>query len=573
VLRVRPRLAPSIAVGLGLSVLVVFLWSGGGLTKVGLIEEWHIYWWRSLGGSLIPHPGAGQRVRMLARVPHEVAWTITPGLFVGLNLVHATLFLLKGLFAYLLIREIAPSRQRLAVLAGALYVVWPADTGLFATRATTQHFAIAALILGAVLLIRFARTGSIVTAVGMTAAVGAATLSHEVTLPLALVIPALIVGQAPGRRVWLRLLLWFPLPLLAAGRLAYELTVGTGSYQRGKLNSPGLVEIAMSLERSAWALFVSPWLDFWRVMTWRHLASAAAAALPVALLATFTIRGRPAPAPAEPGSIRLAATGLIIIGAGLVPHLATTMRGTRYTTLFLSSLGAAICLALGCDLLARRRWRGLFAVAALILLTASLIVGRDQHAEYVRWSQLQQRLLLDIVRQSGGGFTPGTIVLLIGEAPGFPPPRWHFDERYPFHPPIAFRDGLKYVLDDARIVARLCYPNHPRRHASHWWSHHCELGPRSVRIRTGALSPVEAPYERVVAFEYDAAAQRAALVREIAPRWLIERVPAVAGYAPAQRFHSSPQIVSRSRRILLDPAPSRTVPIRAPSLDAGSPER
>ena len=567
-LRAPSRLALSIAVGFGLSMLVLFLWSGGGFTKVGLIEEWHIYWWRSTGGSLIPHPNAAQRLRTLARVPHEVAWMITPGLFVGLNLVHATLFLLKGLFAFMLIREVAPSRQFLAVLTGALYVVWPADTGLFAARAITQHFAIAALILGAVLLVRFARTGSLLAGFGMTAAVGAAVLSHEVTLPLALVAPALILRPALGRRVWLRLLLWYPMPLIAAGRLVYELTLRTGSYQRGKLTPVGVTDVATALASSVVTLFVSPWQEFWHGAPSFDLAIAAVAALPIVLLALFAIRGSPAQGSGEPGPARLVLTGLVIVAAGMVPHLATTMRGTRYTTLFASSLGAAICLAMVCDLLHRRiRWRAVVGAGALILLAAPLVVGRQQHEAYIRWSRLQQRILLDIVQQSGGGFVPDTVVLLIGEASGVPPPGWHFDDRYPFYPPIAFLDSLKYTLGETSIVARLCYPNHHPREASRWWSHYCELGPRSVRILTGALRPVEVPYERVVAFRYDARAQSAVLARELLPRWLADPSSAVVEYAPERRCRYSLRVSSRARRIFLDPAPPRHVSRQPPRRD------
>ena len=537
--------------------LIAYLWRRDGFDKVGLIEEWTLYFTKWLGGALVPPPAAEHRLRPLSKLPQEVAWALTPDSFLGLNLVHATLFALKGIAAYALIRALAPRRARLALLTGALFVVWPADTGLFATRAMTPHFALVLFLVAATLLVRFVSVGGLATGFVMVAVVALSLLTHEIVLPLVLAFPALLLRRGLSRRHWLRLACWYPLPVAAATRLAYELTLGTGTYQRLKLQVVGAPELAMALGRAYLHLFVTPWGPAFANVYWPSVALAAAAALPLVLLASRT--GDPVRTETEGvGTARLAFAGMGIAAMGFVPYLLTPLRALPYTTLYASSLGAALCVALACDAIARKlpRPRLVWAVVAAVVLILGLISARLQHEQYIRWSRLQQRILLDIAQQTGGELLPGTVVLLLGDSPAAASD-WRFDERYPFFPPVAFRDSLRFVLGNYTAIPRLCYPFHPRRDAELWWSHWCELGPRGVSILNPALDPLVAEYGRVIAFSYDARTGTARLLEQLPPRYLADEAVPVSDYSPHRRMRASAGALHRATTLLRDPSPVR----------------
>lgn len=79
--------------------------------------------------------------RPLRWVPHWIAHNIYPPSFLGYNIFLISLFFLRGLGAYLLVRELFPSNYFIPLAAAGLFLIYPVGTGWFNFRALTNQSA------------------------------------------------------------------------------------------------------------------------------------------------------------------------------------------------------------------------------------------------------------------------------------------------------------------------------------------------------------------------------------------------------------------------------------------------
>jgi len=100
-----------------------------GLGQYSTFEEWKgLYWTAERGRLPVVFPN-----RPLLFAPYALAH-LTGRPLEALNLMQAGAMLAKGALVYLLVVRLLPGSGALAFLAGALTIVYPADTGFFTLR-------------------------------------------------------------------------------------------------------------------------------------------------------------------------------------------------------------------------------------------------------------------------------------------------------------------------------------------------------------------------------------------------------------------------------------------------------
>ena len=129
-----------------------------------------------------------------------LAYRLTRDSFVGFNLVTIALFIGKGFVLYLIMRRLTRGNKMYAILVGLLFVVFPADAGLFTFRAINITHRSSGVPAGGVIVTQIRPIPALVVVTAPWIAAVYALLTYEITYPLVFVTPLLLVLQE-GRLV------------------------------------------------------------------------------------------------------------------------------------------------------------------------------------------------------------------------------------------------------------------------------------------------------------------------------------------------------------------------------------
>ncbi|MFN8451165.1 MAG: hypothetical protein U0521_21940 [Anaerolineae bacterium] len=146
--------------------LVVILWLPFGLKVSGIMEEWLVV-------HDLEHGGASERnedfdwfittgvhrLRPLVGLTFVAAYSLTPDSFVGYNLVAMALFVGKSVVLYLILRKLTRDNTTYALLVALLFIIYPADGGLFAFRSINVHLAVLWFLLSVYLFLIYFESG------------------------------------------------------------------------------------------------------------------------------------------------------------------------------------------------------------------------------------------------------------------------------------------------------------------------------------------------------------------------------------------------------------------------------
>ncbi|MHB8753307.1 MAG: hypothetical protein ACYDBJ_29495 [Aggregatilineales bacterium] len=118
-----------------LALMAAVFWGTMGIHTTGLIEDWQTYYtFDGLGISphtlFVPQDPA----RPFLTLIYALAYVLTPNSFIGLQILGIIMFISNGLMLYVLVRRLLPDQMVVAFMAAVLFVIYPADTGLFNTR-------------------------------------------------------------------------------------------------------------------------------------------------------------------------------------------------------------------------------------------------------------------------------------------------------------------------------------------------------------------------------------------------------------------------------------------------------
>lgn len=523
----------SIVVGAFLLTVVAALWLPVGAPG-GTVEEWLIRE-RYLQGMSVFETGQ-HYLRPLVYLPYYVGFHLTPGSFLGLNLLQMAFIWAKGFVLYRLLRALSLGPS-LSAAAALLFLLHPADDGQMTLR-TLSIQGVAFLFLTAVyLLVRFAATNRPVVGLGMVASLSATLLIYEAPLPLALASPLLlwVSPGVAGRRRVVAAGVWLGTLFILAGRYLFLLTRNPATYQATVLASSGSSSssgaVAEALPFLGLAYVRSLWTG-WKLATQDFLSAPRMDALTAlvigGLAAGFVsyLAGKSGVEDRERQAsfyVVIALVGLLVIGLGFAMYLPTNVRESTWRTLILSSLGGSLFLAAGLRLLTgwsrRRRFVYPLLVGMFVVVAFSHLLA--QHRGFARTSANQQEIVEGIVA-AAPRLHPRTRLLLIFDDTD----RVVSYDAFAFSRYLRAALGTRYELPDLNV--HVCYPSTERR------GEQCELGPERVNVQHQDVGPVtgrlawEAPYDAVVALHRDRDGE-ISMLEEIPDWYAFERAE---GYDP-----------------------------------------
>lgn len=531
--------------------LVIILWLPFGLKVSGIMEEWLTIHDLEEGGlsdrnedyALFITTGI-HRLRPLVGVPHILAYSLTPDSFVGYNLVAMTLFVGKGIVLYLILRKLAPGNKPYALLVALLFVIYPADGGLFTFRALSIHLSVLWFLLSIYLFLIYFQSGrrwALVAA--WTASIGHLWI-YEVAYPLVAAIPLLLIwveGQL-NRRVIRASLLWFLAPLVA---LLYEIVMFTQgeSYQswllqRSGLSQPAVLgEMLTSMYNAYYRHFIGGWLESLSQIGTPFLWLALICGVGMVVAGRLLGRQKASQSPRYWG---LAVMGAAIVGLGYVAFLVTPYRQLDWRVYYYSSIGGAICIGSLIYLFIRytRLPSGVFVGLMGTLIGLATLHGLNQHAYYAGLALSQQELLHGVVQQVPK--VSGNATLVVVDETGRYFNNWSLGASY------LVRYALQYVYSDYDLNAILCSfdPNNGQFIILPEQLEQCDFTPEGVALKQDGIQVGSFPYDRIVIVRYSD--DGAALLDALPQRYLTlgaEQVynPSVfvdAAASPPRRFYT-----------------------------------
>jgi len=417
----------------GYLAIVVALWLPFGLRTTGTYEEWtfmhdynmnplSMFFWFSN--------------RPLFLLPSFIGYGLTPGSYVGLNVVEAALIFGKGFAAFLLLKRLLPKNSALAFVFGALVMVYPVGVGFFSLRTTASHMGVLCCLLAAYLLIRLWERFRWITLIGVLLVQWIGLATYEAGLPLTLLTPILLLGVEKhlSRRLILYTVLWLSAPLYATYAFLKTLSGGT-SYQSSLFSASGLSpDIGMAIKQlvsSVWQMylrhFLTGWLDAFSLLkggigneTSLTIAMVLTLLVLLPILAYMARREMPMlHREGRTNAIMLMIGAVIAVFFGYMMYIPTDWRDSFFRTYFYSTLGAALFVTLSIFLASQAagRWRqAVFVILALPLLSVSILRSLNEHAFYYEESQNQLQLLAQIIDQAPR-IQPKSLMLVIDIPP------------------------------------------------------------------------------------------------------------------------------------------------------------
>lgn len=502
-------------VGAWLALTVVALWIPEGFVD-GIYEEW-LFLDQYLAGMSALEVG-GHFLRPLVLVPFYWGFYLTPGSFVGLNVVLMIVIWARGMFLFLVLRELG-ARPSLAGGIALLFLLYPADDGQMSTRTVGIQASAALLLLSTALLLRLGRRFRPGLAVATAAILAVTVLGYEAPYAPAMFCPLLLLWTVHPRRAWPAAATWYAVLIPLAVRYVVGLFGRPGSYQGSLLaieaSGRSLLETAGFLAEVYRRVLLTSWVDASFDLAharWSDLILGAVVAVSAGAVLLLLHRWSPVPGPGDDERrfvVVLGAIGLIAVGVGFAMYLPSNAREATWRTLFLPSIGGAIVVGVLVWAAARARARSFVPAIAVLALVACVHLV-DQHRSYAAIARNQDQILRGIGK-AAPALDPRTRLLLVLD-------RTDTLLSHEFFPSSRYlRAALAHRYDVEDLNAHVCYPFSERRGET------CVFGADGVTVehqdvgwRRGRLG-WEVPYDAVVAVEVDRREQVRLL--EALPPW------------------------------------------------------
>jgi len=523
-------------------VLVIVLWLPFGIKVTGLMEEWMslhdiekvVRTGQAQDYSLVMTAG-DQRLRPLGELAPILSYRLTPDSFTGFNLVMMLLFIGKGFVLYLIMRRLTRGNKVYSLLVALLFVVFPADSGLFTFRAINIHAGVLEYLLAVYFLLEFVQSRRWWWLIGAWVVAIYALLTYEIAYPLVFVTPLLLIiqeGRFTKQIVW-ESILWYLAPLVTILYVAVEFTQGS-SYQGWLLQHSGLNQssvlgdMAASMVNAYYRHFVGGWLEALGQLGTPYLVLSLAMLTLILVIGLRMIRIK-ADSDAEVGKQRywiLALIGFGLIGLGYAPYLVTPYRQLDWRVYYYSSIGGAICIgSLIYLFFLYTKLRPIVFVGVMsVLIGLATLHSLNQHEYYADLGVTQQELLYGIVEQVPHLKSAAPIVVV--DETGRYNSNWSLGTSY------LITDALDYLYSNQQITAVLCsfdaktgkFAILPEQHEQ------CSFMPAGVSLSIEGKQVATYPYDQLLLVRYSA--DGAQLLKQIPSSYL--PVSAEQVYNPAQ---------------------------------------
>jgi len=497
-----------------LAAITCAFWAPFGWRVSGTFEEWFVVVRAdSLGvlSQLYVHPSN----RPLFQAPMVVAHWLTPGSFLGMNILQALLIFGASAALFWLVANLPPANRAVAFVAAALMLVYPADDATYTLRATNIHAGVFFLLISLCLLTASIRKATWQRIIAMVVMQVLSLAIYDGGFLIMLCGPAMVLcmRRAFTRRTALLSLAWWAAPTFFAFAL-WRVVRDPDAYQGALIRSSGLGHdyshdfyvFSQSIGRALTRNFWSGWTQATTVppLDDPYLKIAIALALFVFAPLAWVLSGRGQKSYAATKDSRywiLAGTGVAITVLGFAMFLPTTWRNTNWRVFIYSSIGASLTVAVACWIAAslfRSKARPIFVALSGVLFAVGSIHALSQHGIYFAQTQRQQAILAGIV-SAAPEVTSSVAFLLIDKTPASAFQAWSGCTSIG----DCLEAQLQYVYHGVDLRAAYCAPHFRPRGAS---SEECEFGTNGVTVSYVYLGNGKQvrryfPYDSLLIFE------------------------------------------------------------------------
>ena len=419
-------------VAISLSLTTWAVWYKVGVNQhVPLYEEWGIVHLFESGEPFIPtknFPG-----RPLRAIPFWLVYEISPDFILGLNIYLLGLFVGRGIFTYLIGRELFPETKFMAFSTALIFLLYPAGTGYFTFRALPVHSAWVIGLASTWLFLHQARQPRRWLWILIWSTQILSLLIYELLyVPFALLPLVLwwIAGRVDlSKQFRQNAILWYSFYSFLAGRYAYLVSTGQGGYLNQRidhyLHGQDLLTLAINNMVKMYTDHISGWLDSWLLIQGhekRLLASMGMSLLISGLLYLLLVNDPPSPSQSPRMSVKRYGSAivysLLFMSVGYITYALIGHIEKGYRVYFVTSLGASFAISLGLYLssyLFNTRWRnGFLSLVLIYFLIPSIGQTMHKNETYAKQSWAVQRLFEEIVTQVPNP-TPDTIILVVDD--------------------------------------------------------------------------------------------------------------------------------------------------------------
>ena len=458
---------------LGMLAIAVLVWLPFSFKTTGLLEELGATEMLDSGAQLFfitPYANdLGQvRSRPLQWFPTAVAHALDSNSYIAYNAFIVLFTVGKMMAVYWLILKFLPGKKLLAFITGVLFVLYPADTGLFSIRIIHGHFSVMAYLFAVYFLIRLWETqGSKrwLALAGMAIAMAFTVWQYQIALAACVVTPiVLLYFTRPNKRFFITAGAWYgTLALLLVYSLWAAKQSTTSSYE-GALLPDGITLQAIGQMVYALAVSfgrqISGWVRAFNKLDYLtyYGVYVLAGLIIVAVVGWWLTRQRrenPSPAVSWQRYVVLWLGGVVFFAVGVATFIPIPSRQLQEFRIYLLALlGSAWVLALSLYLisrLARQYANALFVALTLPFAGLALMNAMQQQQYYTNYSLEQQSIVQQVIAQVPA-YKPGTQIVLLDEGA-------LLDDLYVYYYGIYWRTALRYIYSDRGLNAYYCPPD------------------------------------------------------------------------------------------------------------------
>ncbi len=160
---------------------------------------------------------------------------LTADSYIGFNWLMIASFWLKGALMVGIIRRLFPHQISLAVVAGLLMMVYPADSGNMALRSITYHFLMVCAMAATYGVIGYWQKPHWAWWLWIVP-LQILALAYEIHYPVFLLVPLIWLARGISRRTVLLTLAWGMTPLILGLRVVWFTQTGSGGYVNSVIN-------------------------------------------------------------------------------------------------------------------------------------------------------------------------------------------------------------------------------------------------------------------------------------------------------------------------------------------------
>lgn len=488
-------------------VATVALFLPTGIDTVGTAEEWRILANYDVSLTL---GESFNRLRPLQTMPMLLAYLAHPDSYLAMNIILLTSFVVKSISLVMFLTVVFPNQRGAVFFAGLLFLVYPADQGLFVLRALTHHVAVSLLMLSLAGLAWYIKRGKwgfwfLFVALGVIS-----LFIYEVGYPMMLAaLPVFRTIRAPFRRIRRASLSIILVLLICSMALAVIISVIPPSidspvYQQDIIERDWrdyrvLLDMLASIFNMYFVHFFAGWYDGTLALFARPGLTILAMVLSVIGGGCIWLISRDdaplhIPKPSKERWYFLYA--LIFMLAGYILFVPSAIRVDDWRVyLYTSGVAAGIVsyIALRVASMLQHR-RVYFAVLSAILLLIAFTKTLNQHVDYDQNVDFVQSTLSDIVLALGDMQDTPALVML--DSP--PANSIHIDMFYHHN---SIYHALRYIYsteDEAVIqVAEVCTDDTAFRTKS------CEFEANELVVTMGPFYQNTLPYDQTIFFRYN----------------------------------------------------------------------